>query len=409
MLITLCAIAIAILMELFTPTALTFHPLYLIALMLTGGTLIFLGTIFLNTLILNPLNQLEQKLIPNLMNLLRHNFPLRLGRFLLFLFPLLSFVCVAILLAVDVPYQKWLFLGWIVTFGLSLDVLRDSWLRLVNFLNPTYLVEHFSQEAKIAIQNDKDQTLWQSLDGLSEICLRSVEKSKLALSAQTLQTFPPIIHAFFASSKSIAHFNADQTVEKETGRDEASYTIFYLLQRLELINDKALHNRLETICRQMIMTMGKLIVYGAQYDLSMVSFPTHFLTKFGLKAQQHHFDEVAVLTTSTLLEISKTIIQDIDLTYADLQDPFRAIINGLAAIARNTFKKDKQTNIKVLTQPLIDLKAFFETEKMAKHRDTPVIIQEINGVLEEFQVLEQMMHSIPTISDLTEMPPAELP
>lgn len=409
MLITLCAIAIAILMEMFTPTALTFHPLYLIALMLTGGTLIFLGTIFLNTLILSPLNQLEQKLIPNLMNLLRHNFPLRLGRFLLFLFPLLSFVCVAILLAVDVPYQKWLFLGWIVAFGLSLDVLRDTWLRLVNFLNPIYLVEHFSQEAKTAIQNDKDQTLWQSLDGLAEICLRAVEKSKLALSTQALQTFPPIIHAFFASSKSIAHLNVDQTVEKETGRDEASYTIFYLLQRLELINDKALHNRLETICRQMIMTMGKLIVYGAKYDLSMVSFPTHFLTKFGLKAQQHHFDEVAVLTTSTLLEISKTIIQDIDLAYADLQEPFRAIINGLAAIARNTFKKDKQTNIKVLTQPLIDLKKFFETEKMAKHRDTPVIIQEINGVLEEFQVLEQMMHSIPTISDLTEMPPTELP
>ncbi len=405
MLITICAIIIAVLMELFTPTALTFHPLYLIALMLTGGTLIFLGTIFINTSILSPLGRLEQKLIPNLMNLLRHNIPLRLARFFLFLFPLLSFIGVAILLAVDIPYQKWLFLGWIIAFGLALDLLRDTWLRLVNFLNPSYLVDHFAQEAKTAIQNDKDQVLWQSLDGLAEISLRAVEKSKLALSAQALQTFPPIIHAFFASSKSIAHVNVDQTVEKETGRDEASYTIFYLLQRLELINDKALHNRLETICRQMVMTMGKIIVYGAQYDLSMVSFPTHFLTKFGLKAQQHHFDEVAVLTTSTLLEIAKTITQDIDLTYADLQEPFRAIINGLAAIARNTFKKDKQTNIKVLTQPLIDLKKMFETEKMTKHRDTPVIIQEINGVLDEFQVLEQMMHSIPTISDLTETPP----
>src|SRR5262249_32914221 len=159
-----------------------------------------------------------------------------------------------------------------------------------------------------AIQNEKDEILWSSIDSLAEMALRSVEKSKIALSNQVLQNFPPIIQTFFASSKSISRINLDKETEKETGRDEASYTVFYLLQKLELINDKALQNRLETVCRQMVMVMGKIIIASAKFDLSMVSFPTHFLTKFGLKAQQHHFDEVAVLTTSTLLEIAKTIL-----------------------------------------------------------------------------------------------------
>lgn len=401
MLISLCAVAIALLLEFFTPLTPAFNPLYLVPLLLVGGTAILLATLFLTISVLNPLEHLEQKLVPNVMELVRRDFPLALGRFFLFLFPLLSYAAVAALLLLEVPYQKWILLGWIVAFGISLDLLRDSWHRLVNFLNPSHFIHHLSQEAKKAIQNEHDEVLWSSLDGLAEIGLRSIEKSKLALSTQALQAFPPIMHTFFATSKSISHTNQDVEVEKKTGLDEASYTVFYLLQRLELLNDKALQHRLETVCRQMVMVMGKLIVYSAQFDLSMVTFPTHFLSKFGLKAQQHHFDEVAVLTTSTLLEVAKTITTTIDLAYTELQEPFQAIINGLAALARETFKKDKHTSFKVLVQPLVDLRSFFQTEKMAQHPDTPVIIQEIDRVLGEFQVLEQVMQTIPSVSDLT--------
>lgn len=134
----------------------------------------------------------------------------------------------------------------------------------------------------------------------------------------------------------------------------------------------------------------------------MVPFPTHFLTKFGLKALQHHFSEVTVLTTSTLQEIARTILTEIDITYSELQEPFQAIINGLDAIAKATFKKDKSTSIKVLVQPFVDLKALFQTEKMSKHPDTPVILSEIERVIEEFTVLEQVMRSIPPIPELGE-------
>lgn len=405
MLITIFATLIAIVMAFLTPPPLDFEGFHLAIIILVGGTAVFLGTVFLNTFILMPLQYLEQKLIPNLMDLVRRDKRLRIGRLILFLFTLVSYISVAFVsLIQNVHYQDWFFLAWLVLFGVALDVFRDSWHRLLHLLNPSFLVTQFSNEAVHAIQNDENNLLLTNLDSLSEIAVRSVEKSKLALSAQTVQSFPPIIKTFLESAKSIGHTVRDIR-EQEGGRDVESFTIFYLLQRLELINDKALRDRQETVCREMILAMGKIIVSCAKFDLSMVAFPTHFLTKFGLKAQQHHFDEVAVLTTSTLIEIARTILTDIDVTYAELQDPFRAIINGLDALAKATFKKNKNTSIKILVQPFLDLRALFKTEKMASQRDTPIILQEIDRILEEYNVLEQIMQVIPPIPDMG--PPGE--
>lgn len=401
MFVTLCSLIFAFVMGYATPLAIDFDANDLSVIMLVGGTAVFLSTVFLITFVSIPFENLEQKLIPNLLELIRKDKALRLGRIYLFSFPLLSYICVAFVSRIkDVQYQDWLFLAWLVFFGISLDMIRDCLRRLVNFLNPSYLVSRISNGAINAIQNDQDYLLWTGIDTLTEIGINSVERSKLALSTQTLQTFPPIIKAFLDSSKSISHIYHDRTAVQGTGRDEASYTIFYLLQRLEVINDRALRDRLETVCRQMIMSLGKIIVHCANYDLSMVSFPTHFLTKFGLKAQQHHFDEVTELTTSTLLEISKTILTDIDITYAELQDPFKSIINGLAALAKGSFKKRKDQSIKVLMQPLLDLKTMFQSEKMIHHRDTPAIVGEIDKVVDEFTVLEQVMATMPPLPDM---------
>lgn len=404
MFMTLFALIIALFMGFLSPTHLMIDPSQLFVFLLTGGITLLILTFFVNTFILIPMEQLEQKLIPNLINLLGRDFILHWERIFLLVFSLLSFIGAVIISSLALHHQHWFFLGWIVAFGLALDVLRDNWHRLLNFLNPSYLLHQMTHKARKAIQNDQDDLFWDNLDGIAEVGLRSVENSRSALGTQALQSFPSIMNIFFTSAKSISHIHHDRMFEKEQEEDEASYTIFYLLQRLELINDKALQHRLETVCRQMIMSMGKIIVYSAQYDLSLVSFPTHFLTKFGLKAQQHHFDEVAVLTTSTLLEIGKTIVTEIDITYAELQEPFRSIINGLDALAKATFKKNKTINIKTLIQPFIDLRTLFQSEKMTKHHDTPAILAEIDRVLEEFSVLEQVMQVIPPLSetDLTE-------
>ncbi|MDP1879802.1 MAG: hypothetical protein Q8K60_02535 [Parachlamydiaceae bacterium] len=399
MIITVFSIILAVLLEIMTPVSLTVNTFYVAPLMITGGTFILLSAVVLQTLILTPLGFLEQKLVPNLMEIIRLDRPLYYGRLILFAFPLISYAS-AVLVLENIRYQNWLFLVWLVFFGISLDLIRDSWERITRFLTPSYVVKKVADQAIKSVQEEEDELLWHHIDSLSEIGLQAVERNKLALGTQTLQAFPPIMHAFFDSSKSISHQNHDQEVKNETGRDEASYTIFYLLQRLELINDRALKNRLETVCRQMIMVLGKIIIYAANYDITMVSFPVHFLSKFGLKAQQHHFDEVAMLTISTLLEISKTITQDVDVTYSELKESFQAILNGLDALAKETFRKNKHMNISVLVQPFLDIKEFFSTPKMIKHRDTPFIVQEIDRIVEEYRVLDQVVNAIPPFSEI---------
>ena len=121
----------------------------------------------------------------------------RSGPAYLFLFSLVSYVCVAFVSRIqNVQYQDWFFLIWLVFLGIALDVFRDSWRRLLNFLNPSFLISRISKETVTAIKNDQDVSFWNNIDSLSEIALRGVENSKLALSTQTLQTFPPIIQSF---------------------------------------------------------------------------------------------------------------------------------------------------------------------------------------------------------------------
>lgn len=397
----LTAIVISIILVFFTPPPLGFDVKYLMDIILVGGVAIFAAQAALYALILTPFSKLEQNLVPGALKFLRKDTPLRFGRLFFFTFILLSFFCTAIVSRVQKEeYQDWFFIIWLILFGASLDVLRDSWRRIANLLSPSFLASRIASDATTAIQNGNHANLLGDIDNLSEVGLHATERSKLALSSQVVQSFSSIMKAYFESSKSIAHAPIIEDAGAKRGDvDEESYTLFYLLQRLELINDSALRTRCETVCRQMITALGKIIIYAGTLDLSMVSFPTHFITKFGLKAQQHYFDEVTTLTTSTLLEVAKTLLAEVDITYAGLKEPFESILNGLSAVARGTFKKNKESNIKVLLQPLLDYKKLFQSEKTAKHRDLPQLMQQINNAIEEFSILQQVIASQPIIAD----------
>lgn len=378
----------------------------------TGSSLILFLTAYFNTYILGPLERLEQKLIPNLVHLYREDKILALGRLLLFLFPILSLMCITLLLIPTIDQKNLLFVIWMIVFGAAIDLLRYSWHRSTSYLTPLFLVKAMEKDAQRAAKEGNDEALWGCIDGVSEVCIKAIDRNKLALSCQAIQTLPPIMKTYYEASKSIARPTLNSSVKEQPGTDEISYTMFYLLQHLELINDRALKRRLEIICRQLVVILGKIIVYSAKFDLSLTSFPTHFLTKFGLKAQQHHFEEVGLLTTSTLVEISKTIINEIDVTYLELQDTFLSIITGLDALAKGTFKKYKDTHIASLIEPLQQVQKLFQSEKMAKHADTPVILGEINKVLQEWDTLEKMMKSLPVIPELSEdtsLPPMPPP
>jgi hypothetical protein len=136
-----------------------------------------------------------------------------------------------------------------------------------------------------------------------------------------------------------------------------------------------------------------------------------FLGKLAKRAQDEGLEETALKASCILSEVAKAIMNDVDIKYLEIKDSYLSIINGLEVLAKGTFKRDKSTNISFLMQPFKDLKELFQSEKARDHQDTPVIMQNIDRVLGEFEALQLVMSTIPPIPQISEedIPPSAEP
>lgn len=353
-----------------------------------------------------PLQKAEQNATPRILEMYRKDTHVRLTTSWLIIFPIATFA-----LAIDALYmhmldKKVLFAVWIILLGLAIDAAQHLNKRLLNYLNPFAVVEMFTKEAKNSIQNERELDLCHWIDALSEISIKAIQRHSTSLSNASLSEQQEIASLFFQSSKSISHHRQDSQ-SKELGiTDKVSYTMFYLYQRLELEFDKALTNNLEPICSNIIVILGKIAVDAAKYDISMASAPLRFLGKFAKKAQEKDLQETVIKASCTLLEVARAILNDIDITYLEIKDPFFSIVNNLEELAKGAFRHDKTMNISILTQPFVELKQMFNSEKAKNHQDTPAIVQNIDRVLGEFEALQMVLNTLPTIPDIAaEAPP----
>lgn len=349
-----------------------------------------------------PLQKTEQNSTPHLFGLLKKDKHL-LGIYCW----IIIFVILNLLLAIDALFLnilqiKHLLALWVFSIGITVDVYYILLKRMMAYLNPFDNVLLFTQMAKESIQNDKELDLCEAIDSLTEIGVKSVHKMGPSLCNMSLQEMQVIVKNFLDSSKSIGHTEADIQSQALGIKDRISYTLFYIFDRIGLINDEALAKRLEQVVTTVITVLGKMIIHCAKFDLTLVSYPVHFLSHNAKAAMDKGMSEIGVKASLTLLEVSKTIIEEVDYTYLDLKDPFFSITNGLEEIAKDSFLHDKSINLKILTQPFRDLKELFNNPKVANHQDTPIIIQNIDRVLGEYDSLELVMRTIPPIPEMPE-------
>ena len=356
-----------------------------------------------------PLQKAEKTITPRLFDLVKKDRLFLFSTIALFLFALVNFFFAYDPTPVhhDVTI---LFSIWLVLLGISLDLFLFIIKRISSYLNPYSIIQFFTQEAKKSIQAEEDTQLCLWIDDLTEIASKAIDEHSISLCSNVLDQMPAIAQFFMESAKSIGHIGpaaekAQNKVDAETAlgkdADEVSFVLFYIFQRLEYINDKALKYKLEPICSEIISVLGKITVSAAKFDLTLVGYPVHYIGKLATQAENEGFPEIGVKATFTLLEVSKTILNEVDYTYADLKDPFLSIITHLEDIAKAAFKRDKKTNIKVLMQPFRDLKELFSSEKAAAHQDAPVIIPNIDRVIGEFETLEAVMKTLPPMDQIT--------
>jgi hypothetical protein len=284
-----------------------------------------------------------------------------------------------------------------VLLGISIDALLHFLRRIMSYVNPFSVVKIFENQAMNDIRNNHELDLCDSIDALSEMAIKGVERHSTSICQVALGEEQEIMKQFLLASKSIAHVSQDAQLKQAGIVDKVSFTLFYLFQRLDIVFDKALKNKLEPICSYIVTLLGKIAIDAAKYDVSLASAPLRFIGKCGKRAQDQGYEETGITASCVLLEVARAMISEIDLTYYEIKDPFLSIINGLEVMSKDTFKRDKTTNVTLLMQPFKDLRTMFESDRVKNHQDTPVILQNINRVLGEYEALQVVLTTIPPI------------
>ncbi|MGK5594284.1 MAG: hypothetical protein ACSNEK_02875 [Parachlamydiaceae bacterium] len=289
---------------------------------------------------------------------------------------------------------------WVLLMGLSLDLFTLFARRTLLFLDPFQVVKMLQLEARKNIEGNKEAALCDDVDSLAEVAIASLNRNNVSLSNGSIDELRHTVRVFLESYKSIGHVSGTEELKKQGIQDTVQFILLYILQRFEMVFDHALEKRLATVCSGIITALGQTTIAAAKYDISMAIYPLHYLSRLGQAAQKAGLEEIGVKTSLTLLEIAKTITIELDVAYIELQQPFLTIINTLDEIAKETFRRDKTTNIQLLIQNFLDLKSLFSYEKMAKHQDTPIILQNIDRVIDEFKTLQSVIMTMPPMPNL---------
>lgn len=357
---------------------------------------------FMRVMAWAPLQKGEQNMTPRMLELYKCD-----RHFVYANFWIIFFALASVVLAANKYFQHPINFTavlalWIVLLGISLDALNHVLKRTLDYFNPFTVIEMFTHQAKVSIQNDHEIDLCNWIDAISEVANKAISRTGSALCNQAIDETQLIARNFLESAKSIGHEANDKQTQQLGIHDKVGYTLFFLFQRYEAIHDKAIEKKLESISNNLITVLGKISVYGAKYDLSIASYPLHYLGKFATRAVNNNLSEVGIKASCTLLGIANAIVNEVNIAFSDLKDPFISITTHLQEIAQATFQKDKSTNIKILIQPFVDLKELLQNEKVATHQDTPAILENINRVIAEFETLEAVMRTIPPLPVIEE-------
>lgn len=338
-----------------------------------------------------PLQKAEQNLTPRILDLFREDPQIAwIHRGILF-----TALALIALLFYPRPLPVSPFIFVLLGLGIIFDLLHGLIYKIFAYLNPYKVSNMFTKVAEKSILQNRETDLCDSLESLSEISLKALDRSSPSLCNQTLDEMREIMRVFLEESKSIALSGQDKQAQASGITDKVSYTLFYFLDRVEIIYRKALELGLTHVCSFIIMLLGKVSLYAARCDLSLVSYGVRYIGSFSKKAEESGFSDISLKGTCTLLEISKTIISEIPLNYMDLKDPFFSTIAQLDDIAKESFRKNKEIPIRILIEPFQDLKRYFQSPKVATHKDTPIVTKEIDRVITEWETLDSVMRSFP--------------
>jgi len=346
-----------------------------------------------------PLQQLEQNLMPGAISAFRNDRNLKLTHFGLVLFFFVTYFILVDSLFSNQFSKHYLLSIWTLSLGIAIDLLHHLLKRIMEFLNPSHVIEFFDKSAQECIRGGNESELCDWMDTICETAVKGLVRKSTSHPLLATEKMHLIARNYLQAAKRIA-YHPDQAAVDIGGTDRVGYTLFYLYQRLEFLFDAALKDNIEPVCSKVITTLGKIAIYGAKYDITLASYPLHYLGKLAKKAQKKGMQEVGNRASLTLFEVCKAIVNEVDLQYVSIKETFIGTINAMHEIAKDTFRLDKNVNISLLTQPFYDLRQLFQSETLSNHQDSPSVVATIDAVLNEFATLESVMNAMPPVPEI---------
>lgn len=257
--------------------------------------------------------------------------------------------------------NSWMQLAWIVLFSAGLDLLLWKQKQMSVLFDPYWLANHAPGD------------LVERIDSLTSCAAMAIGSGNVSLAQGAIE----------ATHREIA-----EKLEAEP-KEKQGYVVSYWIKRLNYINELSKQQLITPIDLLILKILGKSTVRLAAIDSALASTCLQELGRAAKEAQEWSQHELVDQTGFVAVQTARMLLQNV--RESDLTAPLVDIVGLLEEIATETFRRNKDSNLLLLTQPLQDLRVIFEEADNSSRSDVVTAGATLNRVLSDFTALEEVV------------------
>lgn len=291
--------------------------------------------------------------------------------------------------------------GWFVITGFFLEWLSRQYRRSAALLDPFKALERIEKEALKAKGTLSDTSLEKWSEVLEEITARSLDRDATALASASTQTLCNITEGYIQKNGSRLSVSAP-----EESQQASRYILHNILEKYADLYARARRGEHHGICQQILAGCGKISIIAAEKNPILASEPIQRISELGLENMETDKQDLGLKTTRLLMQIGKRIASHRHVDEVSMEQPFLTLIGGLEKIAKESFRKNRDTPIPLLSEPFKEIQTIFKEGSASTNSGALAILQKNDQVLSDFANLELVLRTLPPIP-LVEEPNTE--
>jgi len=251
--------------------------------------------------------------------------------------------------------------------------------------NPSNLLKGYEKEAFQAIAKVNESELCKWVEAIHEVAFKALTSSSMPIATAALNSELSVGKQFLVQPNTL-------------DLPKIGYVLFFIFERLNTLFEKGLANKQESFCTQVNTTFGKLALQAMSTHPHFAGYALNFAGKLAEKAVKAGMKEIGIKTSFMLLEVTKSVVNEVSLDDYDLRESLVLLVKNLEEISKEIYRQDKNTPLDSLKEPLLQLKTILAGSKNSAHPTILLAINEVDRVLAEFQELELILKTLPPIS-----------